>query len=302
MTNTPATFDKGSLNPTQISTSASAGALWSARWHGLMDELGYDMRRGRSHARRGKVTALEVQVGRVTAQVQDQDLGDCNVEVLLTTHDDAAWNRVLDALGGQALYAAQLLAGDLPHSIDERFQAEGVHLLPAGRYEMEANCSVCAGWEQPCKHVAAVLFVMGQMLDEDPWLLFRLRGRDRQQVLQAMRQRRSEGDEPSAPPALERRQLAAPAAGYAGVAALQENSATTLPLSAQIDNFWGRSKQLADLHHHISPPAIRLALLRRLGHPPFRTDSLETYDQLVAVYEAVSAAALALAFAPEVEE
>ena len=85
-------------------------------------------------------------------------------------------------------------------------------------------------------------------------------------------------------------------------APLQENAATPLPLSTQIDNFWGRGKQLADLRHHISPPTIRQALLRRLGHPPFRTESLETYDQLVAVYEAVSGAALALAFAPEVEE
>jgi len=286
---------------------ASNGAVWSERWHGLMDELGYDMRRGRSHARRGRVTAVEVQVGRVTAQVQDGDLGVCDVEVLLNTHDDDAWNRVLDSLSGQALYAAQLLAGDLPHSIDERFREEGVHLLPAGRYEIEANCSVCAGWEQPCKHVSAVLFVMGQMLDEDPWLLFRLRGRDRQQVLHAMRQRRNphlaspstgSGHRPAAGEGL----LVAPAAGYAGVTSLQENSPTALPLSTQIDNFWGRGKQLADLHHHISPPTIRLALLRRLGHPPFRTDSLETYDQLVAVYEEVSGAALALAFAPEVEE
>jgi len=274
---------------------AAPGVIWSDRWHKLMDELGYDMRRGRSHARRGRVTALEVQVGRATAQVQDQDLGICAVEILLTTHNDDAWNRVLDSLGGQALFAAQLLAGDLPHAIDEHFQAEGVHLLPAGRYEMEANCSVCAAWEQPCKHVSAVLFVMGQMLDEDPWLLFRLRGRDRQQVLQAMRQRRSEGDNTPTPP-VERRPISAP-----NIAALQENSATALPLSTQIDSFWGHSKQLADLHHHISPPAIRLALLRRLGHPPFRTDSLETHDQLVSIYERVSAAALALAFAPEPE-
>ena len=273
---------------------ALPGAAWSERWHKLMDDLGYDMRRGRSHARRGKVNALEVQVGRVTAQVQDQDLGVCEVTVLLNTHDDAAWNRVLDSLGGQALYAAQLLAGDLPHAIDERFQAEGVHLLPAGRYEIEANCSVCAAWEQPCKHTSAVLFVMGQMLDEDPWLLFRLRGRDRQQVLQAMRQRRSEGED-TPTPAVERRQFAVP-----GIGSTQENS-TALPLSAQIDHFWGQGKQLTDLHHHISPPTIRLALLRRLGHPPFRTDSLETYDHLVAIYGQVSAAALALAFAPEPE-
>lgn len=274
-----------------------SGAVWSERWHRLMDELGFDMRRGRTHARRGRVNALEVQVGRVTAQVQDGDLGNCDVEILLNTHDDDAWNRVLDSLGGQALYAAQLLAGDLPYSIDERFQAEGVNLLPAGRYEIEGKCSVCARWEQPCKHVSAVLFVMGQMLDEDPWLLFRLRGRDRQQVLQAMRQRRSEGEDSPTPAAVERRQANAP-----GFASLQENSATALPLSTQIDNFWGVSKQLADLHHHIAPPTIRLALLRRLGHPPFRSDSLETYDQLVAAYERVSREALALAFAPEPDE
>lgn len=284
-----------------LAQNGDSAPLWSERWHGLMRGLGYDMNWGRMQARRGRVTAVEVQMGRVTAKVQDQDLGSTaqqpEVEVLLPTLSDDSWNRVLDSLSDQALYAAQLLAGDLPQSIDEQFQQEGVRLLPGEGDEIEVRCSVCANNGPACRHGAALLYVIGQMLDEDPWLLFRLRGRDRQQVLQAMRRRRSEGEEGSGSTAGEQRTISTPS-----FAPIQENGNASSPLSAEIDNYWGQGKRLADLHHHINPPTIRLALLRRLGHPPFPTDSLETYDRLVALYEQVSQAALNLAYAPEPEQ
>lgn len=279
---------------------SESSPLWSERWHGLMTELGYDMTRGRMQARRGRVTAVEVQVGRVTATVQDRETGSQadqpQVEVSVNTYNDETWNRVLDSLGDQALFAAQLLAGDLPQTIDDHFQKEGVHLLPADRNDIDVNCSACAKTSQACRHASGLLFVLGQMLDEDPWLLFRLRGRDRQQVLQAMRRRRSEGEEGSPGPG-EQRRVSAPR-----FAPMQENEHAAMPLTTEMDNYWGKSKQLADLHHHISPPTIRLALLRRLGHPPFPTDSLDTYDRLASLYDEVSQAALDLAYAPEPEE
>lgn len=272
--------------------------IWSERWETLLNRLGYEplLRRGRSYARRGQVKAMEVGMGRVSARVEDRDLGLCDVEILINRLTDEEWLRVLDALSGQAIYVAQLLAGDMPTNIDELFQQAGVSLLPAGLHDIEIRCGQCEGMAQPCKHTAAVLYLLGQMLDDDPWLLFRLRGRERQAVLQALRQRRSGDDDsgttqPATPPR----------AAHPTIGSLDKGS-DSMPLSAQIDIFWGRSKRLTDLHHHIAPPTIKLALLRRLGHPPFPAESLETYDALARIYQTVSEEALALAYAPEPEE
>lgn len=272
---------------------------WSDRWVDLLNRLGYEphLRRGRSYARRGQVKALEVQVGRVTAQVEDRDLGLCEIEILINRLSDEEWQKVLHALSQQAIYVAQLLAGDMPTNIDELFQQAGVNLLPGGHYDIEIRCSQCTENGQPCKHTAAVLYLLGEMLDDDPWLLFRLRGRDRQQVLQALRQRRSDGDEVMPAGAIDH-----PAAERPLIGSLSKGNETAMPLAAQIETFWGTSKKLSTLHHHIAPPPIKLALLRRLGHPPFPTGSIETYEELSKIYQRVSEEALALAYAPQPEE
>lgn len=273
---------------------------WSERWTNLLEAFGYDLRRGRSYSRRGHVQWVEVQVGRIIAQVKDRDQGQCDVEILINRLNDEEWSQVLDALSSQALFAAQLLAGDMPTSIEEGFEQTGVHLLPGGAYELESQCSCCADWEQPCKHAAATYYTLGQMLDDDPWLLFRLRGRERQQVLQALRRRRSEPNQSyaGATPLDERAAGALPGQ----ISSLTKTDEAVPPLSAQIDDYWGESKRLDDLHHYIGAPPIKLALLRRLGPPPFPSQSLETYDRLQEIYRNVTEQALALAFAPEPEE
>ncbi|MEZ4837272.1 MAG: hypothetical protein R2873_35615 [Caldilineaceae bacterium] len=184
----------------------------------------------------------------------------------------------------------------MPTNIDELFQQAGVNLLPGGHYDIEIRCNQCQASGQPCKHTAAVLYLLGQMLDDDPWLLFRLRGRDRQQVLQGLRQRRSDTDE-SAPAASAQTDNQHPTIGSLG-----QPTDQAMPLSAQIESYWGASKKLSTLNHHIAPPAIKLALLRRLGHPPFPTDSLEAYEHLTRTYQRVTEEALDLAYAPMPDE
>ncbi len=275
-----------------------SNVVWSERWLALLNQLGYEphLRRGRSYARRGLVKALEVQMGRVSAHVEDRDLGMCEIEILVNRLSDAEWQQVLDALSRQAIYVAQLLAGDMPTNIDELFQQAGVNLLPGGHYDIEIRCNRCQSDGQPCKHTAAVLYLLGQMLDDDPWLLFRLRGRDRQQVLQGLRQRRSDNDDGAVTPS------AQVPTQHATIGSLGQAGNNAMPLSTQLESYWGASKKLSGLHHHIAPPPIKLALLRRLGHPPFPSDSLECYDQLAHIYQRVTEEALALAYAPIPED
>ena len=89
-------------------------------------------------------------------------------------------------MAGQALFAAQLLAGEMPQDIEEAFAAAGVSLFPDRRGDLDTDCS-CPDWANPCKHVAATHYILGEQFDEDPFLLFRLRGRTQEQILAALR-------------------------------------------------------------------------------------------------------------------
>jgi uncharacterized Zn finger protein len=79
----------------------------------------------------------------------------------------------------------------MPRQIDEVFHAAGASLFPKERSDLKTGCT-CPDWGDPCKHVAAVHYVLGEALDRDPFLLFELRGRTRAQVLAQLRSRRGD--------------------------------------------------------------------------------------------------------------
>ncbi len=296
-----------------------AQASWSGRWYEYLKGQGFDLKRGQTLARRMQVKSVDVQFGRIKAEVVESHRGGCQVEIDVLPLRDDEWSAVLDALAGEALYAAQLLAGGNEWEtflsvLDTVFNDAEVALLSpsSDSREVEARCTDCQIQHTPCKHALVVLYRFGQMISGDPWLLLLLRGRDRQQVLTGLRLRRSNGvEEESHIEGEESGPVSnSSIAGYDGLRALEESAiqqGEVLDLAAQIDTFWGGRQlgpggtrhDLRALHYKIAPPLIRMALLRRLGPPPFQQDSPEIYDRLSEIYLQVSAKALALAFAPE---
>ena len=94
---------------------------------------------------------------------------------VLTKIDEA-----LDALAEQAIFTAQLLAGEMPQDIEEAFEEAGASLFPKKRGDLETECS-CPDYANPCKHIAATHYILGERFDEDPFLIFRLRGRTQEE-------------------------------------------------------------------------------------------------------------------------
>ena len=295
---------------------------WAGRWYEYLGGQGLDLNRGRTLARRMQVKSIDVQFGRILAEVDEDLLGGCLVEIEILPLRDEEWSAVLDALAGEALYAAQFLAGENEWEVfltvlDTVFADAKVSLLSSTSEvgELVAHCDVCESQHSACKHALVVLYRFGQMIADDPWLLLMLRGRDRQQVLAGLRLRRSDGGEeqPDGDNASPNMISDPVLAGYDGLRALEDSAEQRgegPALAAQIDTFWGGRQlgpggtrhDLRALHYNIAPPLIRLALLRRLGPPPFHQDSPETYDRLARIYFEVSAKALELAFAPEPDE
>src|SRR5262249_42883426 len=114
---------------------------------------------------------------------------------------DAEWERVIDAMSAEALFAARLLSGEMPEQIEDVFAAAGTSLVPAERDGMVTSCS-WPGSANPCKHIAAVYYLLGERFDDDPFLMFLLRGRSQQEIVDALRARRA-GPEPDGTPEAE---------------------------------------------------------------------------------------------------
>lgn len=145
--------------------------------------------RGRSYARRGSVLELTVDPGTVRASVQGSRQTPYDVTVRIRAFDDTEWDAVLDVVAAQIGRVAALLDGELPPEVVDDAQAAGLELLPdAGEVRTECNCP---DYAVPCKHSAAVCFLVADALDEDPFALLLLRGRRRDDLLAALRARRS---------------------------------------------------------------------------------------------------------------
>jgi len=296
------------------------GSSWTERWYSFLGGMGYDLRRGRSLARRMSVRSVDIQAGRVLAELEEVDRGVSRVEIEIIPLQVEAWAAVLDALAGEALHAAQLLAGGTEWEtvrsvLDTVFERADIELLPSmpAPEDILTVCSGCGGEERSCRHALVALHLFGQMITDDPWLLLRLRGQDRQQILAGLRRRRSDGDSgrTNAGPAM----AGAPqGSAMAGVESMHASGKTATAqegepsLAVQIESFWGQRRMagpegtqqdLGTLHYNITPPPIRLALLRRLGPPPFPQDGMEVYERLARTYLEVSEKALELAYTPE---
>jgi uncharacterized Zn finger protein len=252
---------------------------WARRWTQVLESFGWDNRlqRGRSYARRGQVLKIDVHPGQVTARVQGSRRTPYTVRIQIRPLSDGDWERVINELAQQALFAAQLLAGEMPPEIEEVFQAAGVSLFPTSN-EIVMDCS-CPDFAVPCKHIAAVYYLLAEEFDRAPFLLFTLRGRTREQVMVELRAQRAAG-----------------AAVVEETGLEEEPEPPAEPLETHLSHFWEPLDSLADFHVTIAPPPVETALLKRLGPPPFSRRPEAFVGVLALAYGAVTDRALTLAF------
>jgi uncharacterized Zn finger protein len=252
---------------------------WAQHWIAVLESFGWDNRlqRGRTYARKGQVLNIDVHPGWVTARVQGSRRTPYSVRIEITPLSDDQWERAIDAMAQQALFSAQLLAGEMPPEIEQAFQAADVSLFPTS-HDIAMHCS-CPDWAVPCKHIAAVYYLLGEEFDRDPFLLFTLRGRTREQVMEALRSRRAAGA-----PLVEQ---AAPE---------EEPEPRAEPLDARLSRFWELQDSLGGFRVTVTPPAVETALLKRLGPPSFSRRPQAFIGALALAYAAVADRALTLAF------
>jgi uncharacterized Zn finger protein len=163
----------------------------SRAWLSLVESVTDDgrLRRGADYVRHRRVYGLDVRPGRVASYVRGSRPEPYLASVFLPELTDAEWDRVLDVIASRAGHAAALLDSDLPESLLDDVSGAGLTILPVAG-ELESECS-CPDDFAPCKHAVAVALQFGALLDADPFELLLLRGRSRDEVLAAVRARRS---------------------------------------------------------------------------------------------------------------
>jgi uncharacterized Zn finger protein len=171
-----------------------AQTWWSRRFTTVLEDIGLGgrMQRGRTYARKGQVISLDVAAGTVTALVQGSRVRPYRVRVGIAAFGKPEWARLERALAASAWYCAKLLSGEMPDDIEEVFAAEGLPLFPASSGELAMDCS-CPDWEVPCKHIAAVFYLLAESFDDDPFRILAWRGRGRDDLLANLEAARGDG-------------------------------------------------------------------------------------------------------------
>ncbi len=247
---------------------------WAKRWIAVLEsfDIGARLGRGRSYARRGQVTHLEVGEGTVTAKVQGSRPKPYDVVIKVAALSKSDWKKLAESLGKQAIFAAKLLGGEMPENIEDAFKAAGLSLFPGKSKDLVTDCS-CPDWSNPCKHIAAVYYLLGEEFDRDPFLIFKLRGMTRDKLVALL------GAKAPAQPKTE-----------AGI----EPALAPEPLPAEPGAFWGADGAKAITLGEVRIPPIAAALPRRLGNFPFWRGAEGFLDAMEAIYASASLPGLAV--------
>ncbi|NTW54139.1 MAG: hypothetical protein HGB15_05155 [Chlorobaculum sp.] len=252
---------------TQSKRGAFARQWWGKEWIAQLERFNDTARlaRGRSYARQGQVTGLEVTSKGVVAKVQGSRARPYNVSIRLTPYSKEELQRFVAVLGENPVLVARMLGGEMPEEIDRLCSKAGLSLFPKSFKDIEATCS-CPDYANPCKHLAAVFYLLAEAFDRDPFLLFTLRGIEKDALFNALGGNRT--DAPEKQPGKKRKSVE--------------------PLPVDADAFWSspESATLPALHHQ---PLIASAILvRKLGPIPFWRSGRNFLADMEATYKAAS--------------
>jgi uncharacterized Zn finger protein len=165
---------------------------WVQGWLDLLASYRFKKRleRARNYARQGNVLSIEFRGAKVLARVQGTEPSPYRVSLSLDPFSDEDWLHVCETLAGRAVWAAKLLAGEMPHDIESVFASNGLSLFPFSLGDVHSKCS-CPDEANPCKHIGAVYYLLADRFSEDPFVLFQLRGRSQEAIIEALRGVRS---------------------------------------------------------------------------------------------------------------
>ncbi len=249
----------------QNKRGAFARQWWGKEWISRLERFNDSSRlaRGRAYARKGQVTDLVVTSKGVSAKVQGSRVSPYKVVLRLTPFSKEEWQRLIDVLTDKPIHLAQMLGGEMSESIAQLCNKEGLSLFPKSFRELEASCS-CPDYANPCKHLAAVFYLLAEAFDRDPFLLFTLRGMDKDTLFKALGGYRNSISEKK-----------------------KKKKSITESLPSDAEAFWSSVGEMIPALPHQQPtgPAI---LIKRLGAVPFWRSDRNFISEMEIAYNMAS--------------
>lgn len=242
---------------------------WSKKWIDALKSAGLGSRldRGKNYARRGQVISIDIVAGTVKSKVQGSRVTPYSVVIRLKHFTETEWRKTVSELASRAIFSAKLLSGEMPKDVEEAFTETKMSLFPKYVDDLETSCT-CPDWENPCKHVAAVYFLLAERFDEDPFLMFELRGQTKEKIITKLREARAKIRKES-----ERSEGKA-------------THGTDIKLSGMIDNFWSAPEGIEYFQFVLPETDSReeASVLKRLGESPFSSTVVDLKGRLNQIY------------------
>jgi len=255
--------------------------------------IGSRLQRGKRYARSGQVLTLEVTAGQVRASVQGSRAKPYRVFIETDVLTAPEWDAIESVMASSAVFAARLLAGEMPEEIEEAFAESSTSLFPTSADGLDSACS-CPDWENPCKHIAAVYYLLAEAFDADPFLIFAWRGRAREELLTGLRARRRGSD----PNDSRESGAVAPSAGTGPFGWPAADAERTAPWRGTDSPFtWGADADLVAIE---TRPRLAVAsdlVLRQLDPGPLAPDAERITEELRALFDVITAGGASLTLA-----
>jgi len=248
---------------------------WSQRFIEILEsfDMGTRLARGRRYARAGQVLDLKVRPGEVTASVQGSRPEPYRVRVGTLTLSSKDWAQAEEVMASRAAFLAKLLAGEMPRDIELAFTETRLSLFPTSARDLSTDCS-CPDWANPCKHIAATYYLLAEAFDVDPFLIFRWRGCDRDELLSRLTEHPS-GE-----------------AGQTLAHDLWDVPALQIPALAEtVDSFWEAGEELEHAPARPQAAAVPDGILRGLEPGLIEVAGRPLATVLAPAYPAITAAA-----------
>jgi len=273
------------------SKSRSGGfgeSWWAQRWIDVLENfhMGARLGRGKTYARKGQVLSITIDHGLITAEVQGSRPKPYKVEMKIKTLSLEVKKKLLKEIGESILFAVKLHSGEMPKELEETFLAAGLPLFPQKYSEMKTDCS-CPDYSDPCKHIAAVCYLLAEEFDRDPFLIVKLRGLDRDELISASGRAGTDAGSPGSTPFQEQE---------------AHREERVIPLSSDSSAFWGSAEGTGAFTFNTAAPSSHAHSVRRLGKFPFWRGAGNLIDIMDSVYRTATASALETLAGREKEE
>jgi uncharacterized Zn finger protein len=268
---------------------------WSQRFIHVLESfnVGSRLQRGKRYARAGQVFSMELSPGQVRGSVQGSRSKPYRVFIETEVLSASEWHGIELVMASSAVFLAKLLSGEMPEEIEEAFVASSAALFPASADDLTSACS-CPDWENPCKHVAAVFYLLAEAFDADPFLIFAWRGRNKEELLSDLRAlRRSPERAESAQAQPSDESVADGTFGWPTT-----DGASLGATRTEARSFWGGEGDLSTIEARPRLAVSADLVLRQLD-PGALADDAGIIEALSPLYEAITSGAMALVLGEE---